>query len=161
MPQAIREDDSDQPSGRDGQHILVVRNTLAGRSILNPDKTNVRIEFDFRGGRDSRLGAAWAVADTNGDRLVDDAYLFYFSDIPRTIRTPAQKANWHLVKREAGVDTVVATRRRRRHHRSDLEAVLHRCQKRLLQAAGGFPLRLYPGAGEAIPVHLVVELHGR
>jgi hypothetical protein len=109
LPQAIREDDSDQPSGRDGQHILVVRNTLAGRSILNPDKTNVRIEFDFRGGRGSRLGAAWAVTDSNGDRLVDDAYLFYFSNIPRKNQTPARKANWHLVKREAGVDTEVAT----------------------------------------------------
>ena len=109
LPATLLEDDSDQPGGLDGQHILVVSETLAGRSILNPDKTNVRIEFEFQGGRSSRLGAAWAVTDSNNDRVVDDAYIFYFSDLPRQNRTPAQKARWHLVKREAGVDDEVAT----------------------------------------------------
>ena len=112
LPQAIRENDSDQPGGGDGQHVLVVRNTLAGRSIPNEDKTNVRIEFDFRAGRRyrSRIGAAWAVTPNSNNRApVDDAYLFYISRIPRKSQTPNRKAEWHLVRREAGVDNEVAT----------------------------------------------------
>ena len=111
LPATLLENNSDNPDegGTEGQHLLVVEQSLAGGSILNSDKGNVRIEFDFQGGRASRPGAAWAVTDTNGDRLVDDAYIFYFSDLPRTSQTPAEKASWHLVKRVAGADMEVAT----------------------------------------------------
>jgi len=110
LPNAIRENSSDLTI-LDGQNIMVVRNTLPGRSILNPDKTNVRIEFDFQAGRRyrSRVGAVWAVTPNSDNRApVDDAYLFYFSNIPRKSQTPNRKAQWHLVRREAGVDTEVA-----------------------------------------------------
>jgi type IV pilus assembly protein PilY1 len=111
LPATLLENNSDNPDegGTEGQHLLVVGQSLAGGSILNPDKANVRIEFDFQGRRASRPGAAWAVTDTNGDQMVDDAYIFYFSDLPRTSQTPAEKASWHLVKRVAGADMEVAT----------------------------------------------------
>jgi len=111
LPYAIREDDSDQPAGGDGQSVLVVTDTLAGGAIPNADKTNIRFEFDFQGSDEyrSRPGAAWHVTDTNGDRRVDDGYFFWFTDLPDRTNTPAQKSNWELVKKVGGVPTVVAS----------------------------------------------------
>ena len=106
----LREDDSDQPGGGDGQSVLVVRNTIPGRSIAPADRTNVRIEFDFYGKDDgrSRIGALWAGADPNYNRVFDDAYLFYVKDIPDD-GDLGSKASYDLIKRVAGVDNVVAT----------------------------------------------------
>jgi hypothetical protein len=114
----VRENDSDQPAGGDGQSTLVPRRTMIGAPfpfvLTAAELTNVRIEFDFymQDAPESRVGAIWHAADTGGDRQLEDAYLFFIGDIPDdTAHGPSYKAEYTLVKRVAGVDTVVANGR--------------------------------------------------
>ena len=113
IPYMIVENDSDQPAGGDGQHALVVTETLAGGLIPNADKTNIRLEFDFQGSDEfrSRPGAVWNLTENSGDGddVIDDGYFFWFTDLPDRSNTPAQKSNWELVKKVGGVPTVVAS----------------------------------------------------
>jgi len=109
----VREDDSDQPGGGDGQSVVVPVVTIIGApfpGVLSAaDLTNIRVEFDFSGEDDgrSRIGAVWHAAG-DSDGVIDDAYLFYVKDIPDKYDS-GDKANFDLIKRVAGVDTVVAT----------------------------------------------------
>ena len=50
----------------------------------------------------------WAAADTDGDKVVDDGYLFYVKDLPDNDAL-GSKSSYDLIKRTAGVDVVVAT----------------------------------------------------
>jgi Tfp pilus tip-associated adhesin PilY1 len=76
------------------------------------DLTNIRIEFDFymQDDPESVVGAVWNAADTGGDIVLEDAYLFFIGDIPDDT-DHTDKAEYTLVKRVAGVDTVVANGR--------------------------------------------------
>jgi hypothetical protein len=93
-----------------GQSILFPDAVLSGGSIPVADRTNIRVEFDFvlRDDPEGRAGVVWAASDSNGDNVVDDGYLFHIDDIPDDGAT-GSLSNYVLIKRTAGVDTVLQT----------------------------------------------------
>ena len=115
----VRENDSDVGGG-DGQSVLFPWKTMLGWPfpfvLTAADLTNVRIEFDFymEDDPESRVGAVWNAADTGGDRQLEDAYLFYIGDIADDEddhNDSDYMAEYTLIKRVAGTDTVVANGR--------------------------------------------------
>ncbi len=113
-PFFLRENDSDCCGGGDGQSILVNRNMRAGGPIPIADRTNIRIEFEFMPDDDfeSRIGVMWhgALVPEPGDRVWDDAYLFYVEDVLDDDGDDnGDPSAYALIKRVAGVDNVVAS----------------------------------------------------
>jgi hypothetical protein len=75
----------------------------------NPaDWTNIRLEFDVYHVNvyDTSFGVIIGGADTDGDRKIDDGYLFYIDTIPDAFNAinNNSRATWHLVKRMGGSD---------------------------------------------------------
>ena len=113
-PFHIRENDSDCCGGGDGQSILIYDGFRAGGPVPIADRTNFRVEFEFIPHDDfeSRIGLMWhgALIPEPGDKVWDDAYLFYFSDVlDDDGGDNGDPSAYTLIKRVAGVDTVVAS----------------------------------------------------
>ncbi len=83
LPRAIREDDSDQPNGRDGQHILVVRKPSRAARSSTPTRPTSASSSISRAVATRGLAPRGPSPTATVIKLVDDAYLFYFSDLPR------------------------------------------------------------------------------
>jgi len=91
---------------------LVVIQSMPGNAGYDPDDwTNLRMDFELKG-QPSQEGFWWGLQpDNNSDGYPDAGYLFYIDDF--AVRGdppgPANRATWHLIRRENDVNTEIGT----------------------------------------------------
>ena len=93
------------------QSVFIIDDSNPDRGGFVPDLaswTNIRLEFDVfpLDNDETSFGAIIGGADPDGDRKIDDGYLFYIDTIPdaSSAINLSRRATWHLVKRMGGSD---------------------------------------------------------
>jgi hypothetical protein len=103
----------DEASRSSFNTLLAANDSIPGSANYDPDEwTNLVMEWDMVPDRKrGSAGVAWAQLDTDADDVPDQGYYFYIEDVPNRDKAINEglRAEWHLVRREGGIDTEIGT----------------------------------------------------